>query len=102
MLGSGAEADDVVQEAWRRLDRTDASAVETLAAWFTTVVSRICLNVLRARRTRPEEPLESFTADWLGAADEDRVPQEEAEMADSVGLAMLVVLDRLSAAERIA
>jgi len=102
MLGSSAEADDAVQEAWLRFDRTDRSEVENLAAWLTTVVSRVCLNLLRARQTRREESLESFTPDWLGAADEDRIPQEEAELADSVGLAMLVVLDRLNPAERIA
>ena len=102
LLGSSAEADDAVQEAWLRFDRTDLSEVENLAAWLTTVVSRVCLNLLRARQTRREESLESFTPDWLGAADEDRIPQEEAELADSVGLAMLVVLDRLSPAERIA
>jgi RNA polymerase sigma factor (sigma-70 family) len=102
MLGSSAEADDAVQEAWLRFDRTDLSAVENLAAWLTTVVSRVCLNLLRARLARREESLEGFTPDWLGAADEDRIPQEEAELADSVGLAMLVVLNRLNPAERIA
>jgi RNA polymerase sigma-70 factor (ECF subfamily) len=102
MLGSSAEADDAVQETWLRFDRTDLSEVENLPAWLTTVVSRVCLNLLRARQTRREESLESFTSDWLGAADEDRIPQEEAELADSVGLAMLIVLDRLSPAERIA
>lgn len=102
MLGSSAEADDAVQEAWLRFDRTDLSQVQNLAAWLTTVVSRVCLNLLRARQTRREESLESFTPDWLGAADENRIPQEEAELADSVGLAMLVVLNRLSPAERIA
>lgn len=102
MVGSAAEADDAVQDAWLRLDRTALSEVENLPGWLTTVVSRICLNLLRARRTRREESLESFTADWLGAADADQVPLQEAELADSVGLAMLVVLDRLSPAERIA
>ncbi|MEV5710955.1 sigma-70 family RNA polymerase sigma factor [Actinoallomurus sp. NPDC052274] len=102
MLGSGAEADDAVQETWLRFDRTDLAEIENLAAWLTTVVTRVCLNLLRARQTRREESLEDFTADWLGAADEERIPQEEAELADSVGLAMLVVLDRLSPAERIA
>ena len=102
MLGSSTEADDAVQEAWLRFDRADLSEVENLAAWLTTVVSRVCLNLLRARHARREESLESFTPDWLGAADEDRIPQEEAELADSVGLAMLVVLNRLSPAERIA
>lgn len=102
MLGSSAEADDAVQEAWLRFDRTDLSQVDNPAAWLTTVVSRVCLNLLRARQARREESLDSFTPDWLGAADEDRIPQEEAELADSVGLAMLIVLDRLSPAERIA
>ena len=102
MLGSSAEADDAVQETWLRFDRTDPSEVENLAAWLTTVVSRVCLNLLRARQARREESLESFTPDWLGAADEDRIPQQEAELAESVGLAMLVVLDRLTPAERIA
>lgn len=102
MLGSSAEADDAVQEAWLRFDRADLSGVENLAAWLTTVVSRVCLNLLRARQTRREQSLDSYTFDWLRATDEDRIPQEEAELADSVGLAMLVVLDRLSPAERIA
>lgn len=102
LLGSSAEADDAVQETWLRFDRADLSEVENLAAWLTTVVSRVCLNLHRTRQARREESLESFTSDWLGAADEDRIPQEEAELADSVGLAMLVVLDRLSPAERIA
>jgi RNA polymerase sigma-70 factor (ECF subfamily) len=78
------------------------SEVDNLAAWLTTVVSRVCLNLLRARQARGEQSLDSYTADWLGAADEDRIPQDEAELADSVGLAMLVVLDRLTPAERIA
>lgn len=102
MLGSASEADDAVQEAWLRLDRTDVAEVQNLPAWLTTVVSRVCLNLLRARRARREEPLDTFTADWLGVADLDRVPQQEAELADSVGLAMLIVLDRLTPAERIA
>jgi RNA polymerase sigma factor (sigma-70 family) len=102
MLGSSAEADDAVQEAWLRFDRSDLSEVDNLAAWLTTVVSRVCLNLLRARQARGEQSLDSYTADWLKAADEDRIPQEEAELADSVGLAMLVVLDQLTPAERIA
>ena len=65
MLGSSAEADDAVQEAWLRFDRTDLSEMENLAAWLTTVVSRVCLNLLRARQARREESLESFTPDWL-------------------------------------
>jgi RNA polymerase sigma factor (sigma-70 family) len=102
MLGSSTEADDAVQEAWLRFNRSDLSQVNNLAAWLTTVVSRVCLNLLRARQARDEQSLDSYTADWLGAADGNRIPQEEAELADSVGLAMLVVLDRLTPAERIA
>ncbi|MEU0313167.1 sigma-70 family RNA polymerase sigma factor [Nocardioides sp. NPDC006273] len=102
MLGSSAEAEDAVQEAWLRLDRVDQAEVENLQGWLTTVVSRICLNFLRTRRTRGEESLEGYTADHLGAVDADQMPAEESELAESVGLAMLVVLDRLSPAERIA
>ncbi len=102
MLGSSAEADDAVQEAWLRFNRGDLSQVNNLPAWLTTVVSRVCLNLLRARQARGEQSLDSYTVDWLGAADENRIPQEEAELADSVGLAMLIVLDRLTPAERIA
>lgn len=102
ILGSLAEADDAVQEAWLRLDRSDVSAVENLPGWLTTVVSRICLNLLRSRETRREDSIEFFTADWLGNADEGMVPEEETELADSVGLALLVVMNTLSPAERIA
>jgi RNA polymerase sigma factor (sigma-70 family) len=102
MLGSAAEADDAVQDAWLRLDQADIAGVSNLPGWLTTVLSRVCLNLLRTRQTRREDSLEEFTADWIGAADDGRVPQDEAELADSVGLAMLVVLDRLSPAERIA
>ena len=102
MLGSAAEAEDAVQEAWLRVGSTDRSEIENLPGWLTTVVSRVCLNLLRARRTRREESLESFTAEWLGVADAEQLPAREVELAESVGLAMLVVLDRLSPAERIA
>jgi RNA polymerase sigma factor (sigma-70 family) len=102
MLGSSAEVDDAVQETWLRFDGSDLSEVDNVAAWLTTVLSRVCLNLLRARHARREQPLDSYTADWLGAADENRIPQEEVEWADSVGLAMLVVLDRLTPAERVA
>jgi RNA polymerase sigma-70 factor (ECF subfamily) len=102
MLGSLAETDDAVQEAWLRLARTDVSEIRELPAWLTTVVTRICLNLLRARENRREESLDAFTADWLGAADEDRLPQDEAELSEEVGLALLVVLDTLGPAERIA
>ncbi|MEG3632642.1 sigma-70 family RNA polymerase sigma factor [Micromonospora palythoicola] len=102
MLGSRAEADDAVQEVWLRFDRTDMSEVKNVAAWLTTVLSRVCLNLLRARQARREQSLDGHTADWLTAVDENRIPQEEVEWAESVGLAMLVVLDRLTPAERIA
>ncbi|WP_329052050.1 sigma-70 family RNA polymerase sigma factor [Amycolatopsis sp. NBC_01488] len=95
LLGSAAEADDAVQEAWLRLNRVDS--VDNLAAWLTTVVSRVCLDVLRSRKTRREEP---FDAVPEPAADTD--PAGEAELADSVGRALLVVLDALGPAERIA
>lgn len=100
MLGSSAEADDVVQEAWLRLSRTDrAETIDNLAAWLTTVVSRICLNALRARDTRREDPLEVQEHE-RGEGPVD--PADEAVAADSVGLALMVVLDRLAPAERLA
>ncbi|MFF3489903.1 sigma-70 family RNA polymerase sigma factor [Streptomyces sp. NPDC002795] len=100
MLGSSAEADDVVQEAWLRLSRTDgAGTIDNLAAWLTTVVSRICLNALRARATRREDPLEAQEHE-SGEGPVD--PVDEAVMSDSVGLALMVVLDRLAPAERLA
>jgi RNA polymerase sigma-70 factor (ECF subfamily) len=92
MLGSMAEADDAVQEAWLRLSRSDADAIDNLGGWLTTVVARICLNMLRARRTTPGG------AEERGSVD----PEQEAELADSVGLALLVVLDLLDPAERLA
>ena len=98
MLGSPAEADDAVQEAWIRLSRSDAEAIDDVGAWLTTVVSRVCLNVLQARRSRPEVPLEP---DELGPGAGDD-PEQEALLADAVGLALLVVLDTLSPAERVA
>ena len=102
MLGSASEADDAVQEAWIRLSRSDAEAIENLGAWLTTVLSRVCLNMLQARRSRPEVPL-GFDApepatDPLADAD----PEHEALLADSIGLALLVVLDTLAPAERVA
>jgi RNA polymerase sigma-70 factor (ECF subfamily) len=98
MLGSLAEADDAVQETWLRASRADIGQVENLTAWLTTVVGRVSLNLLRARRTRREEPLEAYTADAREAAD----PEEEALLADSVGVALLVVLDTLTPDERLA
>ena len=102
MLGSVTEADDAVQEAWLRLSRTDASEVENLGGWLTTVVARISLNTLRARKVRREEPLgvrvPEPIVDPIGGMD----PEHEALLADSVGLALLVVLETLSPSERIA
>jgi len=98
MLGSGAEADDAVQEAWMRFARTDTGAVENLRGWLTTVVSRVCLDMLRARRARREEVLEMPNVTLDTSSD----PEQEALLADSVGLALLVVLETLSPAERLA
>ncbi len=97
MLGSATEADDAVQEAWLRLRRSDTSEVENLRAWLTTVVARVCLNLLQSRRTRREEPLEEREPPVQGGD-----PEGEALLADSVGLALLVVLDTLTPAERLA
>jgi RNA polymerase sigma-70 factor (ECF subfamily) len=103
MLGSLSEADDAVQEAWVRLSRSDTSEVHNLRAWLTTVVARVCLNELRARRTRAETPLEAYVADPIvtpqdGGGD----PEYEALLGDSVGLALLAVLETLTPAERVA
>ncbi|HVT67596.1 MAG TPA: sigma-70 family RNA polymerase sigma factor, partial [Trebonia sp.] len=103
MLGSAAEAEDAVQEAWLRLSRAGAEGIESLPAWLTTVVGRVCLNMLRARAAHREDPLDALLSEPPaagGAAGPD--PEEEALLADSVGLAMLVVLDTLAPAERVA
>jgi RNA polymerase sigma-70 factor (ECF subfamily) len=97
MLGSLTEADDAVQEAWLRLARSDTSGVANLAGWLTTVVSRVCLDMLRSRKSRREEPLDTYVPDPIVASD----PAEEAVLADSVGLALLVVLETLTPAERL-
>jgi RNA polymerase sigma factor (sigma-70 family) len=102
MLGSLSEADDAVQEGWLRLSRSDTSDVENLRGWLTTVVARVCLNVLRARRTRREEPLDIHVPDPIVSRDDGTQPEHEALLADSVGLALLVVLETLAPAERIA
>jgi RNA polymerase sigma factor (sigma-70 family) len=103
MLGSLSEADDAVQEAWLRLSRSDADEIENLGAWLTTVVGRVSLNMLRSRRTRREDPLEAVRVPEpiLDRAD-GTDPEHEALLADSVGLALLVVLETLSPAERLA
>src|SRR4051812_15330357 len=93
MLGSLSEADDAVQEAWIRLSRSDTSAVQNLSGWLTTVVARVSLDMLRSRKARREEPLDEVVdmrADGSGSGAD---PEQEAVLADSVGLAMLVVLD---------
>jgi RNA polymerase sigma factor (sigma-70 family) len=103
MLGSLSEADDAVQEAWLRLNRADVNEVENLRGWLTTVVARVCLDMLRARKSRNEEPLAEETAEaFANCAGGTMDPEQEALLADSVGLALLVVLDRLVPAERVA
>src|SRR5918995_1871328 len=103
MLGSVSEADDAVQEAWLRLSRSDADEIENLGAWLTTVVGRVSLNTLRSRRTRGEQPLDGvhLPEPIIDRAD-GTDPEHEALIADSVGLALLVVLETLSPPERLA
>jgi RNA polymerase sigma-70 factor (ECF subfamily) len=101
MLGSLSEADDAVQEAWLRLNRTDAKGVDNLGAWLTTVVARISLNMLRSRRARREQPHDGLPDLVIDRAD-GMDPEHEALLADSVGLALLVVLEELSPPERLA
>jgi RNA polymerase sigma factor (sigma-70 family) len=103
MLGSPVEADDAVQEAWLRLSRADTSDVANLGGWLTTVVARVCLDMLRSRTSRREEPLGACPGEQGGvAAAEGTDPEHEAMLADSVGLALLVVLETLAPAERVA
>jgi len=102
MLGSLSEADDAVQEVWLRLSRADTSAVENLKGWLTTVVARVCLDVLRSRKARPEEPLGARVPESIASREDGIDPEHEALLADSVGLALLVVLERLAPAERLA
>jgi RNA polymerase sigma factor (sigma-70 family) len=102
MLGSLPEADDAVQEAWIRLSRTDTSDVDNLRAWLTTVVGRVSLNMLRSRRTRREATLEPHLPDPVVSSEQGMDPEQEALLGDSVGLAMLIVLDSLAPAERVA
>ncbi len=101
MLGSVSEADDALQEAWLRIRDQDPASVENMQAWLTTIVGRICLNVLRSRRSRPEE-LSVHVPDPVVSFDEEDDPEHKALLAESVGLALLVVLDALSPAERLA
>ncbi len=106
MLGSLSEADDAVQEAWIRLSRADAAQIEDLRAWLTTVVARVCLNMLRSRRAKRESSLDADTgthvADPIVSRESGVDPEHEAIMADSIGLALLVVLESLTPAERVA
>ncbi|ONI68913.1 RNA polymerase subunit sigma-70 [Kribbella sp. ALI-6-A] len=99
MLGSLSEADDAVQEAWLRLSRSDVSEVSNLTGWLTTVVSRVCLDMLRSRKSRREDPIDTWVPDPMVSRLD---PEEEALQSDAVGLALLVVLETLSPAERLA
>src|SRR5688500_14154443 len=102
MLGSLSEAEDAVQEAWLRLNRTEAGTVENLRGWLTTVVSRVCLDMLRSRKSRREEPIGADVTEPSVVSGEGADPEGEAVLADSVGVALLVVLDTLTPAERLA
>src|SRR5439155_64107 len=102
MLGSVSEADDAVQEAWLRLSRSDTGEVENLRAWLTTVVARVCLDMMRSRRSRREEPLGPHVPEPIVSREDGLDPEHEALLADSVGLALLVVLETLTPAERLA
>jgi len=102
MLGSVSEADDAVQESWLRLSRSDAAEVENLRAWLTTVVARVCLDMLRSRKSRREEPLGAHVPEPIVSREDGVDPEHEALLADSVGLALLVVLETLGPAERLA
>ncbi|GEP58163.1 sigma-70 family RNA polymerase sigma factor [Reyranella soli] len=101
MLGATGEADDAVQEAWLRLSRSQPAGIENLGGWLTTVVARVCLDTLRSRKSRREEPLEG-EPEPLAGHERTADPEREAELADSVGLALLVVLEALAPAERVA
>src|SRR5262249_22503847 len=102
MLGSRSEADDAVQEAWLRLSRSDASVVKNLEGWLTTVVARVCLDMLRSRQSRREQSLSERRAEAVLIRQGGIAPDQEALLADSVGLALLVVLETLTPAERVA
>jgi RNA polymerase sigma-70 factor (ECF subfamily) len=102
MLGSFSDADDAVQEAWLRLNRSDATSIDNLGGWLTTVTARVCLNMLRSRRTKREQPLDVHVPDPIVQRAESVEPEHEAVLADSVGLALLVVLETLAPAERLA
>lgn len=102
MLGSAGEAEDAVQEAWLRVGRAGAADVDNLAGWLTTITARVCLNMLEARRSRPEEPAGAHPPEPATDRQDGQDPEEQAVLADSVGQALLVVLDALAPAERVA
>jgi RNA polymerase sigma factor (sigma-70 family) len=102
MLGSVSEAEDALQEAWLRLSRTDTEDVTNLGGWLTTVVGRVCLDLLRARRSRHEDSVGSWLPEPIVSTDDETNPEQEALLADSVGLALLVILETLTPAERLA
>jgi RNA polymerase sigma factor (sigma-70 family) len=102
MLGSVTEAEDALQEAWLRLSRTDTEDVTNLGGWLTTVVGRVCLDLLRARRSRHEDYVGSWLPEPIVSTDDETNPEQEALLADSVGLALLVILETLTPAERLA
>ena len=102
MLGSVGEVDDAVQEAWLRLSRADSTDIDNLGGWLTTVVARVCLDMLRSRQSRREEPFAPDAPEPVATGTRGSSPEQEALLADSVGLALLVVLDRLAPAERLA
>jgi RNA polymerase sigma-70 factor (ECF subfamily) len=102
MLGSLSEADDAVQEAWLRLSRSESSTIENLDGWLTTVIGRICLDALRSRKSRREEPLDTHVPDLIVSREDGMDPEHEALIADSIGIALFVVLETLSPPERLA
>src|SRR5919108_1533490 len=102
MLGSVSDADDAVQEAWLRLNRSDTSGVENLGGWLTTVVARVCLDMLRSRKSRREEPFGPHVPEPIVSSEDGVDPEHEALLVDSVGLALLVVLETLDPPERLA
>ena len=102
MLGSATEADDAVQETWLRLNCSDAAAIENLSGWLTTVIARVCLDMLRSRKSRREESLDSQLTEPVAESSQGTNPEQEALLADSVGVALLVVLDTLTPPERLA
>jgi RNA polymerase sigma factor (sigma-70 family) len=102
MLGSTADAEDAVQEAWLRLERADGGSVDNLAGWLTTVVARVCLDMLRARRSRSEHDIDTWLPEPIVSIDDQADPENEALIADTVGIALLVVLEQLTPPERLA